>query len=101
MAMISGAMQLSYGAMIIALAFSLAAWKLSILSRVCLVDHRGLLVRGVRASVHMPLCAHGRRFSEHTHEPTAQGFVPPFCQNTTPRGDYIDGRREKGYTHCG
>ena len=36
----------------IIIAFSLE----SILSRVCLVDYRGLLVRGVRASAHAALC---------------------------------------------
>ena len=40
------------GSTVIIIAFSLE----SVPSRVCLVDRRGLLVRGVRASVHATLC---------------------------------------------
>ena len=45
-------------------------------SRACLVGRRSLLARGVRPSVHVPLCAHGGQFSEHACEPTAGSLVP-------------------------
>ena len=58
-----------------------------ILSWICLVNCGGLLVCGMRVSVHAALCHGGQLFSEHAREPKARNFVPPFSQSTGPGGD--------------